>query len=135
TLQGKGRVDVLSNGKTQSLEAKNIIVATGSEARMMPGLEPDPQFILTNIEILDLTAVPKTLAIVGAGAVGVEFGSIFNSFGTKVTIFEMLPRAVPLEDEDVSKELERHFQKTGIGVETGARVENERQTGPVGNLS
>jgi len=129
TLAGKGRVDVLSNGKTQTLETKNIIVATGSEARMMPGLEADPQFILTNIEILDLTVVPKTLAIVGAGAVGVEFGSIFNRFGSKVSIFEMLPRAVPLEDEEISKELERYFKKTGIRVETGAKVENVRKTG------
>jgi dihydrolipoamide dehydrogenase len=129
TLQGKGRIKVVANGKTETYEAKNIIVATGSEARMMPGLEPDPEFILTNIEILDLTTVPKTLAIVGAGAVGVEFGSIFNRFGTKVSIFEMLPRAVPLEDEEVSKELERYFKKTGIRVETGARVENVRRTG------
>ncbi len=129
TLQGPGRVDVLSNGKTQTLETKNIIIATGSEARMMPGLEPDPEFILTNIEILNLTTVPKTLAIVGAGAVGVEFGSIFSRFGSKVSIFEMLPRAVPLEDEEVSKELERYFKKTGIRVETGARVENVRKTG------
>jgi dihydrolipoamide dehydrogenase len=135
TLQGKGRVDVLANGKTDSIEAKNIIIATGSEARMMPGLEPDPQFILTNIEILDLTAVPKTLAIVGAGAVGVEFASIFNRFGTKVTVFEMLPRAVPLEDEEISKELERYFKKTGIRVETGARVENVRKTGTAVKLA
>jgi dihydrolipoamide dehydrogenase len=122
-------VDVVANGKTQPLEAKNIIVATGSEARMLPGLEPDPEFILTNIEILNLTAVPKTLAIVGAGAVGVEFASIFHRFGTKVTIFEMLPRAVPLEDEEISKELERYFRKTGIRMETGAKVENVRKTG------
>jgi dihydrolipoamide dehydrogenase len=129
TLQGNGRVDVVANGKTQTLEAKNIIVATGSEARMLPGLDPDPEFILTNIEILNLTAVPKTLAIVGAGAVGVEFASIFHRFGTKVTIFEMLPRAVPLEDEEISKELERYFRKTGIRMETGAKVENVRKTG------
>jgi dihydrolipoyl dehydrogenase len=135
TLQGKGRIDVVNNGKTQTLEAKNIIVATGSEARMMPGLEPDPQFILTNIEILNLTEVPKSLAIVGAGAVGVEFGSIFSRFGSKVSIFEMLPRAVPLEDEEVSKELERYFKKTGIRVETGARVENVRKTGTSVKLS
>ncbi len=130
TLKGGGRIEVAgADGKTQTLEAKNIIVATGSEARMMPGLEPDAEFILTNIEILNLTAVPKTLGIVGAGAVGVEFGSIFHRFGTKVTIFEMLPRAVPLEDEEVSKELERKFKKSGIRVETGAKVESVRKTG------
>src|SRR5689334_7413309 len=80
TLRGKGHVEVAADGKSRTLEAKNIIVATGSEARMLPGLQPDAERILTNIEILDLTAVPKTLAIIGAGAVGVEFGSIFSRF-------------------------------------------------------
>jgi dihydrolipoamide dehydrogenase len=128
TLRGNGRLDVSADGKTQTLEAKNIIVATGSEARMLPGLEADAERILTNIEILDLTTVPKTLAIIGAGAVGVEFGSIFNRFGTKVAIFEMLPRVVPLEDEEISKELERYFKKAGIRVETGAKVSNVHKT-------
>ena len=94
-----------------------------------PGLEPDPEFILTNIEILNLTAVPKSLAIIGAGAVGVEFASIFKRFGTEVTVIEMLPRVVPVEDEDVSKELERVFKKQKIRVETGARAENIEKTG------
>ena len=96
---------------------------------MLPGLEPDPEFILTNIEILNLTAVPKSLAIIGAGAVGVEFASIFNRFGTEVTVIEMLPRVVPVEDEDISKELERNFRKQKIRVETGARAENIQKTG------
>src|SRR5436190_134027 len=135
TLKGGGKIEVESAEGKKTLEAKNIIVATGSEARMVPGLEPDPEFILTNIEILNLTTVPKSLAIIGAGAVGVEFGSIFSRFGTKVTIFEMLPRAVPLEDEEVSKELERYFKKTGIRIETGARVENVRKTGTGVKLS
>ena len=113
----------------QTLEAKNIIIATGSEARMLPGLEPDPEFILTNIEILNLTAVPKSLIIIGAGAVGVEFASIFKRFGTDVTVIEMLPRVVPVEDEDISKELERVFKKQKIRVETGARAENIEKTG------
>ena len=103
------------------------MIATGSEARMLPGLQPDPQFILTNIEILNLTTVPKTMGIIGAGAVGVEFASIFNRFGSKVTILEMLPRIVPVEDEEVSKELEKTFKKQGIRVETGAKAENVRE--------
>jgi dihydrolipoamide dehydrogenase len=126
-LRGNGRVEVRSADGKQTLEAKNIIIATGSEARMLPGLEPDPDYVLTNIEILDMTAVPKTLAIVGAGAVGVEFASIFHRLGTKVTLLEMLPRIVPLEDEEVSKELARVFKKQGIRVETGAKVENIRR--------
>ena len=92
TLKGGGRVEVQTDAGVKTIEAKNVIIATGSEARMLPGLTSDPDSILTNIEILDMTAVPKTLAIVGAGAVGVEFASIFNRFGTKVTLLEMLPR-------------------------------------------
>jgi len=124
TPAGLRRVEVSGETGTQVLEAKNVILATGSEARMLPGLKPDAKRILTNIEILNLTEIPKTLAILGAGAVGVEFGNIFHSFGSKVQIFEMLPRIVPVEDEDVSKELERVFKKKGIGVKTGAKVEN-----------
>jgi len=129
TLQGGGRVEVrAADGAARTVEAKNIILATGSEARMLPGLEPDPERILTNIEILDLTAVPRSLAIIGAGAVGVEFASIFNRFGTAVTVIEMLPRIVPVEDEDISRELDRAFRKAKIRVETGARAENIRKT-------
>jgi dihydrolipoamide dehydrogenase len=129
TLKGGGKVEVQGDSGTQTLEAKNIIIATGSEARMLPGLTPDPEFILTNIEILNLTAVPKSLAIIGAGAVGVEFASIFKRFGTDVTVIEMLPRIVPVEDEDISKELERLFKKQKIRVETGAKAENIQKTG------
>ncbi len=129
TLKGKGRIEVQSNGSSQTLEAKNIILATGSEARMLPGLKADPELVLTNVEILDLQAVPKSLAIIGAGAVGVEFASMFQRFGTKVTLVEMLPRIVPVEDEEVSKELERVFRKSGIRVETGAKAENFRTPG------
>jgi len=129
TLKGGGKLEVKSDAGVQTLEAKNIIIATGSEARMIPGLEPDAEFILTNIEILNLTAVPKSLIIIGAGAVGVEFASIFKRFGTDVTLIEMLPRIVPVEDEDISKELDRVFRKQKIRVETGARAENIRKTG------
>src|ERR1700682_5324107 len=129
TLKGKGKVEVRNgDGASQTLEAKNIMIATGSEARMLPGLQPDPKIILTNIEILDLPVVPKTMAIIGAGAVGVEFASIFNRFGTKVTLLEMLPRLVPVEDEEISKELERVFRKTGIRCETGAKAEDIQKT-------
>ncbi len=127
-LAGPGKVEVQGDGGIQTLDALNTMIATGSEARMLPGLEPDPGRILTNIEILNLTAVPSSLAIVGAGAVGVEFASIFHRFGSKVTIVEMLPRIVPIEDEEVSKELQRLFKKSGVRVETGAKVDNVRLT-------
>jgi dihydrolipoamide dehydrogenase len=128
-LAGPGKVEVTADGGKQILEAKNIVLATGSEARMLPGLKPDARRILTNIEILNLSEVPKSLAILGAGAVGVEFASAFSRFGSKVSIFEMLPRLVPVEDEEVSKELARVFKKQGIRVETGARVDNVENVG------
>ncbi|MGI8742536.1 MAG: dihydrolipoyl dehydrogenase [Bryobacteraceae bacterium] len=128
TLKGGGKVEVRNGSETKTIEAKNIIIATGSEARMLPGLQPDANTILTNIEILDRPNIPKTLAIIGAGAVGVEFASIFNRFGTKVTVLEMLPKLVPVEDEEISKELERVFRKTGIRCETSAKVENVQKT-------
>jgi dihydrolipoamide dehydrogenase len=126
-LLGGGRIEVTGSQGVQTVEAKNVILATGSEARMLPGLQPDQNLILTNIEILDMGSVPKTIGIIGAGAVGVEFASIFNRFGSKVTLLEMLPRVVPVEDEEISKELEKHFKKTGIRVEVGAKAENIRK--------
>ena len=126
-LKGPGKVEITTAKGVQTIETKFVIIATGSEARMLPGLKADAD-ILTNIEILDMPAVPKSLAIIGAGAVGVEFASIFNRFGTKVTLLEMLPRLVPVEDEEVSKELERVFKKTGIRMETGAKAANIRKT-------
>jgi len=127
-ILGPGKVEVTSSKGTQVLETKNILLATGSEARMLPGLKPDAQTILTNIEILNLQAVPKSLMIIGAGAVGVEFASMFRRFGSEVSIFEMLPRLVPVEDEEVSKELERVFKKSKIRVETGAKCSDIQKT-------
>jgi len=123
-LAGPGKVDV--DGTIY--ETKNVVLATGSAARMLPGLQSDAKRILTNIEILDLREIPKSLAVLGAGAVGVEFASCFHRFGTKVQVFEMLPRIVPVEDEEVSKELARVFKKQGIRIETGARAENVQVT-------
>ena len=120
-------VEVTDGGKSNLIKTKNVILATGSEARMIPGLEPDAR-VLTNIEILGLKEIPKSLVIVGAGAVGVEFASIFRSFDTEVTILEMLPRLVPVEDEDVSKELARVYRKRGINFHTGAKVEKVEKT-------
>ena len=120
-------VEVSNDGKATQLRTKNVILATGSEARMIPGLEPGPK-VLTNIEILGLKEIPKSLVIVGGGAVGVEFASIFRSFDAEVTILEMLPRLVPIEDEDVSKELARVYRKRGITFHTGAKMEKVEQT-------
>jgi dihydrolipoamide dehydrogenase len=114
-------------GEVSQVKAKNVILATGSEAKMLPGLEADDR-ILTNIEILALERAPKSLVVIGAGAVGVEFGSLFRTFGAEVTIVEFLPRIVPVEDEEISKELTRLFKKRGIDVNTGARVETVEKT-------
>jgi dihydrolipoamide dehydrogenase len=115
-----------ASGASQ-VKAKNVILASGSVAKMLPGLQPDST-ILTNIEILSIDSVPKSLIVIGAGAVGVEFSSIFRSFGTEVTILEFLPRVVPVEDEEISKELTRLFKKRGIDVNTGAKVEKVEKT-------
>ena len=120
-------VEVSNEGKSTQLRAKNVLLATGSEARMLPGLEADDR-ILTNIEILSLKEMPRSLVIVGAGAVGVEFASIYRSFGCEVTIVEMLPRLVPVEDEEISKELARVYLKRGINFHTSAKVEKVDKT-------
>ncbi len=125
--EGVFSVEVAAEGKTSQIRAKHVILSTGSEARMIPGLEPGDR-VLSNIEILGLKEIPKSLVIVGAGAVGVEFASIFRSFDTEVTIVEMLPRLVPIEDEDVSKELARVYRKRGINFHTGAKVEKVEKT-------
>jgi dihydrolipoamide dehydrogenase len=117
-VEGKGPNEV---------KARNVILATGSYARMLPGLKADDR-ILTNIEVLSLSALPKSMVIIGSGAVGVEFASIYRSFGAEVTIIEMLPRLVPVEDEDVSKELLRSFKKKGINCFVNTKVEKVERT-------
>jgi dihydrolipoamide dehydrogenase len=124
---GPGKVTVEKDGQTTEIEATHIMFGTGSAARSLPGIEIDGQTVLSNIEILKLPAVPKTLVIVGAGAVGVEFASIFNSFGTKVTVLEMLPRITPLEDDEISAELQKALTKKGIQIFTEAKVDSVKK--------
>jgi len=126
--EGVHTVDVAAaDDAVSQVKAKNVILATGSDAKMLPGLEADGS-VLTNIEILSLAEPPKSLIVIGAGAVGMEFSSIFRSFGTEVTVVEFLPRVVPVEDEEISKELTRLYKKRGIDVNTGARVEKVEKT-------
>jgi dihydrolipoamide dehydrogenase len=110
----------LADGKTETVKAKKVVLATGSDARMLPGLKTD-ETILTNYEILKIAEMPKSLVVIGSGAVGVEFASIFKSFGAEVTILEMLARMVPMEDEEISKELLRLFKKRGFDVNLGIK--------------
>ena len=120
----------LHDGGKQSLTAsKEIIVATGSAPRSVPGIEVDRKKIIFSDEAIHLPSVPKSIAIMGSGAVGVEFASIFKSYGSDVTVIELLPRLVPGEDEAVSAELERVFKKKGIKVLTGSKVTSAKAGG------
>jgi dihydrolipoamide dehydrogenase len=125
-LAGNGAVEV-TEGEIQTLRArKEIIIATGSAPRSVPGIEIDRRRIITSDEAIHLREVPPSIAILGSGAVGVEFASIFRRFGSVVTIIELLPRLVPVEDEAVSGELEKAFRKQGITALTNARVTGAR---------
>src|SRR5688500_5883093 len=130
-LTGSGNVEVFE-GDRQTLRArKEIIVATGSAPRSVPGIEIDRKRIITSDEAIGMREVPKSMAILGSGAVGVEFASIFRRFGSEVTILELLPRLVPVEDEAVSAELEKSFKKQGIKLMTGTKVTSAK-AGPKG---
>jgi len=126
---GPGNVEVFE-GDRQTLRARReVILATGSAPRGVPGIEVDRRRIITSDEAIGLREVPKSIAILGSGAVGVEFASIFRRFGSEVTIFELLPRLVPVEDEAISAELEKAFKKQGIVSHTGAKVTSAKANG------
>ena len=128
-LTGNGGVEVFE-GEQQALRArKEIIVATGSAPKSVPGIVIDRKRIITSDEAINLEEVPKAIAIIGGGAVGVEFASIFRRFGSDVTMLELLPRLVPFEDEAVSAELEKSFRKQGIISHTGAKVTSGKASG------
>jgi dihydrolipoamide dehydrogenase len=110
------------DGADRAISADNIIVATGARARHIPGIPVDGETVLTSREAIVLREVPERVVIVGGGAIGVEFADIYHSYGAEVMIIEMLPRLVPLEDEEISQQLERVFRHRGIGFKTGAMV-------------
>ena len=112
-----------ADGKATALSAEHIVLATGSRPILIPGVEIDGQRVLTYREAVLQTTAPKSVVIVGSGAIGLEFASLWNGYGVEVTIVEMLPRIAPLEDEEVSKELTKEFRKRGITVLAGTRVE------------
>ena len=128
-LAGPGRINV-SGGSSgnQTVEAKHIVLASGSAPRLLPGLKVDGAHIVTSDELLDNKIVPKRLIVLGAGAVGVEFASVFRRFGSEVTIVELLPRLVPLEDDDISAEFEKGFRRRGIKALTAAKLEKVDRT-------
>jgi dihydrolipoamide dehydrogenase len=124
TLTAKDSLTVTdAEGNTQDLKAKNIIVATGASPFVIPGVEIDGEKVVTYREAILQEKLPESVVIVGSGAIGVEFATIWNSYGVDVTIVEMLPRLVPLEDEEVSTELGKAFKKSKIKALTGHKVE------------
>ena len=129
-VQGRGRLDgahkiyvTAEDGSEILLEATDTILATGSRVKSLPGITPDGRAIVTSDDVLAMTSLPKSAIVIGAGAVGVEFASLFHDLGSTVTVLEYLPAIVPLEDREVSKELERSFTRRGIRVLTNARFD------------
>jgi dihydrolipoamide dehydrogenase len=123
-IAGKGKVEVeLEGGKKETIDTKNIIIATGSVVRPIPGFEVDGKQVVNSDQILELERVPKSMLVMGSGAVGVEFASVYSRFGCDTTVVELLDRIVPVEDAEVSKELARAFKKRGIKVETGIKLD------------
>ncbi len=128
-IAGPGRLSVAaSDGSETTYSARNILIATGSAPRSLPGIEIDHQTILSSDSILEVTEVPKSLLVIGSGAVGVEFASMFARFGSKMVIVEILPRIVPLEDEEVSRELAAAFKRQGIAIYADTRLERVTKT-------
>jgi len=119
---------ILEDGGKQELQAKNIIIATGASPMTIPGVETDGEKVLTYRDAILQERLPKSIVIIGSGAIGVEFATVWNAYGVDVTIVEMLPRLVPLEDEDVSSELAKAFKKRKINALTGYKVENIKTT-------
>ncbi len=123
-ITGKGKVEVVyDGGKKETIDAKNIIIATGSVVRPIPGFEADGKQVVNSDQILELPSVPKSMIVLGSGAVGVEFASVYSRFGCDTTVVELMDKIVPLEDAEVSKELERSFKKRGIKVMTGTKLD------------
>lgn len=129
-LVSKGKLEVTAqDGSKQTVEAKHIIIATGGRSRELPAMKIDGKKIIGYREAMTLPEMPKSMIVVGSGAIGIEFAYFYNSMGTKVTVVEFLPRIVPLEDEDISKELEKQYKKYGIGIMTSSEVTAVDTTG------
>jgi dihydrolipoamide dehydrogenase len=128
-LAGAGKVTVTGADGARTVATKNVILASGSTVRALPGFEFDQKQIISSDQALTLEQIPKSMVVLGAGAVGVEFASIYHRFGSQVTLVELLPRVLPVEDEEVSAELEKIFKKQGIQVLTGTKAERVEKAG------
>jgi len=130
TLKSKNVVEVKGTSGVETLEARAVILATGSEPKSLPGVAIDEKTVISSTGAVRNERAPKSLAIIGAGAVGVEFADVYAAYGVQVTLLEALPRIVPLEDEEVAKELTRTFTRRGITVKTGVKVASAKPGGP-----
>jgi dihydrolipoamide dehydrogenase len=128
-LAGAGRVAVEAEGQTRELEAAHVILATGARPRTLPGLEPDGRRVWTYREAMVPEAIPARLLVVGSGAIGIEFASFYRDMGAEVTVVEILPRILPVEDEEVSKAARRVFEKQGMQIHTETSVAELRREG------
>lgn len=129
SLTGRGRLEVTTAGGKQSLEAPKIILATGARAKLLPGIEADGDRIITYREAMVLPEPPKSMVVIGAGAIGIEFADFWNAFGTEVTVIEALPRVLPIEDEEISEALGKALKKKGMTIHTGVKVESVKVSG------
>ncbi|MFT4024414.1 MAG: dihydrolipoyl dehydrogenase [Flavihumibacter sp.] len=129
-IKGKGQVEITkTDGGKETVDAKHIVIATGGRSRELPALKQDGKKVIGYREAMVLPQLPKTMIVVGSGAIGVEFAYFYNAMGTKVTIVEFMPKIVPVEDDDISKELEKQYKKLGIEIMTNANVESVDTSG------
>ena len=129
-IKAKGQLEVTaSDGSKQVVEAKYIVIATGGRSKELPNLKQDGKKVIGYREAMSLPVQPKSMIVVGSGAIGIEFAYFYNSLGTKITVVEFLPRIVPVEDEEISKELEKQYKKQGIDIMTNASVETVDTSG------
>ncbi|HEY2903334.1 MAG TPA: FAD-dependent oxidoreductase, partial [Polyangia bacterium] len=133
SLKGRGKVEVVTKSGTtpgtSTLDSPRIILATGARAKFLPGIEADGDRIITYREAMVLSEVPKSMVVIGAGAIGIEFADFWNAFGVEVTVIEFMPRILPVEDEEISASLTRVLKKKGMILHTGAKTTGVKVTG------
>ncbi len=129
SLKGRGKVEVVTKSGTSMLESPRIILATGARAKLLPGIEADGDRVITYREAMVLPEVPKSMVVIGAGAIGIEFADFWNAFGVDVTVIEYMPRVLPIEDEEVSNVLARLLKKKGMTLHLGAKTTGVKVSG------
>jgi dihydrolipoyl dehydrogenase len=128
-LTGRGKIEVESKSTRQTLETPRTIIATGARAKFLPGIEPDGDRVITYREAMVLPEVPKSVVVIGAGAIGIEFADFWNAFGVEVTVIEFMPRILPVEDEEISAALTRILKKKGMKILTGTKTTGVKVSG------